>query len=77
MFHHLQGYTNFFCRTDDPMYIKRSKLEILTAIADNTNAYEIVSELTEYVRDINPTMAKEAVKAVGRVALLVSSFHRG
>lgn len=54
------------------MYIKRIKLEILTVIADNNNAYEIVSELTEYVRDINPTMVKEAVKAVGRVALIVS-----
>lgn len=68
----LQEYQSFYCRTDDPMYIKRIKLEILTVIADNNNAYEIVSELTEYVRDINPTMVKEAVKAVGRVALVVS-----
>lgn len=53
------------------MYIKRLKLEILSEIVDNSNAYEIASELTEYVRDINPVMAREAVKAVGRVALAV------
>ncbi|GMH39668.1 hypothetical protein BSKO_07566 [Bryopsis sp. KO-2023] len=66
-----EDYATFYCRTDDPMYVKRVKMDILTVIADNSNAYEIVSELTEYVRDINPAMAKEAVAAVGRVALVV------
>jgi len=66
-----QEYATFYCRTDDPMYIKRLKLEILSEIVDNSNAYEIASELTEYVRDINPVMAQQAVKAVGKVALAV------
>eukprot|EP00803_Ostreobium_quekettii_P007696 evm.model.scf_696.5 EVM.evm.TU.scf_696.5 scf_696:47608-59307(+) len=66
-----QDYMNFYCRTDDPMYIKKLKLSILTAIADNSNAYEIVSECTEYIRDINPVFAREALKAVGRIALSV------
>eukprot|EP00210_Caulerpa_lentillifera_P003030 g2892.t1 len=66
-----QEYTTFFCRTDDPFYIKQVKLEILAAIVDNANAYDIATELTEYVRDVNPNMAREAVKAVGKVALAV------
>lgn len=70
-----QDYMNFYCRTDDPMYIKKLKLCILTAIADNSNAYEIVSEITEYIRDINPVFTREAVKAVGRVALAVSPIY--
>lgn len=57
------------------MYIKRLKLEILPEIVDNSNAFEITSELTEYVRDINPVMAREAVKAVGKVALAVRFHH--
>ena len=36
-----------------------------------TCRYDIVGELTEYARDINPRMAREAVKAVGRIALSV------
>ena len=32
---------------------------------------QIVNELTEYARDIHPAMAREAVKAVGRIALAV------
>jgi len=70
-----QEYITFYCRTDDPMYIKRVKLEILSEIVDNSNAYEIASEITEYVRDINPVMVREAVKAVGKIALAVIRFE--
>ncbi len=67
----LQIYTTFFCRQNEPSYIKSLKLEILTAIADETNAYEIATELTEYVNDIDEQLAREAVKAVGRIAIEV------
>jgi hypothetical protein len=56
----------------DPRYIKKLKMEILALIASSSNVYEIVNELTEYTRDINPAVAREAVKAVGRIALMVS-----
>ena len=69
----LQIYTAFFCRMNEPTYIKQLKLEILTAIADETNAYEIATELTEYVNDIDPHLARDAVRAVGRIALEVST----
>ena len=65
----LQIYTTFFCRQNEPSYIKTLKLEILTALADETNAYEIATELTEYVNDIDEQLAREAVKAVGRIAI--------
>ncbi|EIE24641.1 Adaptor protein complex beta subunit, partial [Coccomyxa subellipsoidea C-169] len=64
-----QIYTTFFCRQNEPSYIKTLKLEILTALADETNAYEIATELTEYVNDIDEQLAREAVKAVGRIAI--------
>ena len=54
-----------------PRYIKKLKMEILAYIASSSNVYEIVNELTEYTRDINPAVAREAVKAVGRIALMV------
>ncbi|GAX84188.1 hypothetical protein CEUSTIGMA_g11611.t1 [Chlamydomonas eustigma] len=64
-------YQSFYCRTHDPWYIKKLKMECLTAIATSSNVYDIVGELTEYARDINPSMARQAVKAVGRIALTV------
>jgi hypothetical protein len=65
----------FFCRTHDPWYVKKLKLEILAAIASSTNVYDIVTELTEYARDISPTMAREAVKAVGRAPAEAAGCH--
>lgn len=51
-------------------------MEILTLLASASNVYEIVGELTEYARDINPDIAREAVKAVGRIALSVSHLQQ-
>lgn len=56
---------------NDPSYIKDLKLQLLSAVADDGNAYEIVTELTEYVTDINEHLSREAVRAVGRIALEV------
>ncbi len=50
-------------------------MEILTLIASAANVYDIVGELTEYARDINPDTARLAVKAVGRIALSVRGYR--
>ena len=67
----VQIYPTFFCRMNDPSYVKDLKLQLLSAVADESNAYEIVTELTEYVADIDEHQSREAVRAVGRIALEV------
>lgn len=67
----LQIYTTFYCRINEPSYIKFLKLDILAAIADETNAYDIATELTEYVNDIDEKLARKAIRTVGRIALEV------
>ena len=49
--------------------MKRLKIEMLTAVADVGNTYDIVTELSEYVTDVDAAIARESVRAVGRVAL--------
>ncbi len=71
-----QIYTTFYCRQNEPSYIKSLKLDILAAIADETNAFDIATELTEYVNDIDEQLARDAVKAVGRIAIEVSNFDK-
>lgn len=56
-------------------YVKQIKMEILTLIASSSNVYDIVGELTEYARDISADTARLAVKAVGRIALSVSTWQ--
>jgi len=71
-----QAYTTFFCRQNEPSYIKSLKLEILAAVADSDNAHAIITELSEYVGDIDEQLAREAVRAVGRIALDVRAPGR-
>ena len=42
-----QLYPEFYCRYEDPSYLKRLKIDVLIAIADQTNAYEIAEEMTQ------------------------------
>ena len=71
----MQIFQTFFCRMNEPSYIKHTKLEILAALADQSNAYDIVTELTEYVNDIDEKLARKAIQAVGQIALSVSSLR--
>ncbi|KAF6256499.1 adaptin N terminal region-domain-containing protein [Scenedesmus sp. NREL 46B-D3] len=68
-------YMAFYCRSHDSWYVKQLKMEILTLIASASNVYDIVGELTEYTRDISPDTARQAVKAVGRIALSVADVN--
>ena len=43
-------YKKFFCRYNDPLYVKTLKLEILQLIATDSSVKSIVEELREYVR---------------------------
>ena len=43
----------------------------MTAIADTNTAYEICTELSEYVHYGDVEVAREAVRSVGRIALEV------
>ncbi|GJP44368.1 hypothetical protein CLOM_g3749 [Closterium sp. NIES-68] len=62
-------YKHLYCKVRDPPYVKRLKLQMLTAIANDSNTYEIVTELTEYAADVDVTIAREAIRAVGQIAL--------
>ena len=44
-------FKHFYCRYNDPACVKLLKLDILTAIANETNVAEAVEEIAEYVTD--------------------------
>ncbi|KAG0560601.1 hypothetical protein M758_10G187600 [Ceratodon purpureus] len=62
-------YKHFYCRYSDPTYVKKLKLEMLTAVANETNTYEIVTELSEYAANVDVAIARESIRAVGKIAL--------
>lgn len=65
-------FKQFFCRANDSFSVKAFKLEMLTVVADNSNTYDIVTELSEYVMDVDAKVATRAVRAIGDIALEAS-----
>ncbi|TNJ26444.1 Beta adaptin [Giardia muris] len=62
-----------FAKYNDPLYIKLEKIEILAVLADDINGQEVIVELTEYVRDVDPLFVRAAIRALGVVAIRVPS----
>ncbi|KAL3633462.1 hypothetical protein CASFOL_022224 [Castilleja foliolosa] len=62
-------YKHFYCQYNEPFYVKKLKLEMLTAVANESNTYEIVTELCEYVANVDIPMGRESIRAVGKIAL--------
>merc|ERR1712232_151103 len=64
-------YKNFLIKFEEPFYVKKIKLEILVQIANEQNYSEILSEMEEYVNDVNPNFAKHVIKKIGSLGLRV------
>jgi len=55
----------FFCKYNDPVYVKLEKIDILVKVADDKNVETILAELKEYAGDIDPELVKKSVRAIG------------
>lgn len=100
-------YKHFYCQYNEPSYVKKLKLEMLTAVANESSTYEIgeckfsvsfcslcgkiwmgnsiffphvwlmhvliesisVTELCEYAANVDIPIARESIRAVGKIAL--------
>lgn len=51
----------FFVRFNDPLYVKMEKIDVLVKVADNANIDLIMSELKEYVNDIDLDFVRKSV----------------
>ena len=75
----LQRYANlfeqnvrvFFCKYNDPVYVKLEKIDILVKVADEKNSDPILAELKEYSGDIDTELVKRSVRAIGQIILKV------
>lgn len=64
-------YKHFYCRTDEPSYIRHLKLEILKWIASEQTLGDIMNELGEYVTDVDSETARKSIQALGGIALRI------
>ncbi|KAL2143399.1 hypothetical protein VTI28DRAFT_10513 [Corynascus sepedonium] len=63
----------FFCKYNDPPYVKLQKLEIMVRIANEKNFDQLLSELKEYALEVDMDFVKRAVKAIGQVAIKIEA----
>ncbi|KAG7092420.1 hypothetical protein E1B28_008776 [Marasmius oreades] len=61
----------FFCKYNDPIYVKLAKLEIMYRLARAENAKEVLAELQEYASEVDLDFVRKAVRSIGRLAIKV------
>ncbi|KIM65209.1 hypothetical protein SCLCIDRAFT_113025 [Scleroderma citrinum Foug A] len=63
----------FFCKYNDPIYVKLAKLEIMYRLAREENAREVLTELEEYASEVDVDFVRKAVRSIGRLAIKVEA----
>lgn len=61
----------FFCKYNDPPYLKLTKLEIMVRIASQQNSDQLLNELKEYALEVDMDFVRRAVRAIGQVAIKI------
>ncbi|KAK9841945.1 hypothetical protein WJX81_000273 [Elliptochloris bilobata] len=59
----------FFCKYNDPIYVKMEKLEIMIALASDRNVDQVLLEFKEYATEVDVDFVRKAVRAIGRCAV--------
>ncbi|KAF2395799.1 Adaptor protein complex beta subunit [Trichodelitschia bisporula] len=66
----------FFCKYNDPIYVKITKLELIFMLATEKNIKEVLTELREYATEIDADFARKSVRAIGKLAIKIEPATR-
>jgi len=61
----------FFCKYNDPIYVKLAKLEIIYRLANDSNYQQVLAELAEYATEVDVDFVRKAVRSIGRLAIKI------
>ena len=59
----------FFCKYNDPIYVKMEKLEIIIRLASERNVDQVLLEFKEYATEVDVDFVRRSVRAIGRCAI--------
>lgn len=59
----------FFCKFNDPLYVKMEKLEVLILLVREQTADQVLGELKEYASEVDVEFVRRSVRAIGRCAI--------
>ena len=63
----------FFCKYNDPVYVKLEKLEAMVQLIQVSNADQVLNELKEYSSEVDVEFVRKAVRCIGRCAIRLES----
>jgi AP-1 complex subunit beta-1 len=63
----------FFCKYNDPLYVKVEKLDIMVRLAGENNVDALLSELKEYASEVDVDFVRKSIKAIGQTAVKIDS----
>jgi vesicle coat complex subunit len=63
----------FFCKYNDPLYVKIEKLDIMVRLASDSNVDALLSELKEYSSEVDVDFVRKSIKAIGQTAITIES----
>ncbi|KAI9794993.1 MAG: hypothetical protein M1816_000013 [Peltula sp. TS41687] len=66
----------FFCKYNDPIYVKVTKLELIFMLATESNIREVLTELREYATEIDVHFVRKSVRAIGKLAIKIEPAAR-
>ncbi|SCZ94671.1 BZ3500_MvSof-1268-A1-R1_Chr12-3g04035 [Microbotryum saponariae] len=61
----------FFCKYNDPPYVKVEKLAIMIKLATEKNVDTFLSELKEYASEVDVDFVRKSVRAIGQCAIKI------
>lgn len=66
----------FFCKYNDPCYVKVEKLDIVVSLVSPNNTLIVVNELEEYCNDVDVLFVKKTIESLGKIAMKVQVVSR-
>ena len=61
----------FYCKYNDPIYVKLAKLEVMMRLANENNVEQILSELKEYASEVDVDFVRKSVRSIGLCAVKI------
>jgi AP-1 complex subunit beta-1 len=59
----------FFCKYNDPVYVKLEKVDIMVMLVTEKNFEQVLLELKEYATGVDVDFVRKSVRSIGRVAV--------
>lgn len=63
----------FYCKYNDPLYLKLEKVEIMVNLATENNVKQLIAELNEYCHEVDMEFVRRAIRALGQCAIKLES----